>query len=484
MSRVLRRGAKSYNINKVSAGGGRKIQGERMKSAWKFFSSVKLAIVLIILLTIASVVGTLIPQGRSLEEYAARYGSLSGLFMALRLTRLYQSGWYLMLVLLFAANTVVCTLSRFGPKWRRAFRPAPDAEAKSVASMRSSSRFRLSLSLAAARDRVAGRLRSRRYRLDESAKDGKTVILARKRRLGWFGSDIVHAGLLVIVAGGLTSGIGVRRAQLALADGQTADVPHAAFRLRLDKFETEYYPQGGVKDWKSTVSVIESGAPVLTRVIEVNKPLTYKGISFYQQSYGWDWTRARIVLELRKPGEPAVLKTVTLNVGQRTAVESPDVTSVVVSRFVPDFVIGEGNQIQSRSEEPNNPAALVEAWKGEERVFSSWVFAKFPDFGQGHAPNAAADAPKLSVVLKDYSAAAYSVLEAAKDPGANLVWLGCLLISGGLFLAFYWPPREIRVVLEESQGKVDVAAGGQAAKGREAFQAEFDGIFESIRRPE
>jgi cytochrome c biogenesis protein len=455
-----------------------------MRSAWKFLSSVKLAIVLIILLTVASIVGTLIPQGRSLAEYSARYGSLSGLFMALRLTRLYQSAWYLALLLLFAANTIVCTISRFGPKWRRAFRPAPEAEAKSVASMRASARFRLSLTLAAARDRVAGRLKSRRYRLDESAKGAKTVILARKRRLGWFGSDIVHLGLLVIIAGGFTSGLGVRRSELALTDGQTADVPHAVFQVRLDKFETEYYPQGGVKDWKSTVSVIEGGAAVLTRVIEVNEPLTYKGISFYQQSYGWDWARSRLVLELRKPGDPAVLKTVTLNVGQRAAVDSPDVTGVIVRRFVPDFVIGEGNQIQSRSEEPNNPAALVEAWKGEERVFSSWVFAKFPDFGQGHAPNKAADAPKLAVVLKDYSAAPYSVLEAAKDPGANLIWLGCLLISVGFFLAFYWPPREIRVVLEESQGKVDLAAGGQAVKSREAFQAEFDGIFESIRRPE
>ena len=455
-----------------------------MRSAWKFLSSVKLAIVLIILLTVASIVGTLIPQGRSLAEYSARYGSLSGLFMALRLTRLYQSAWYLALLLLFAANTIVCTISRFGPKWRRAFRRAPDAEAKSVASMRASARFRLSLTLAAARDRVAGRLKSRRYRLDESATGGRTVILARKRRLGWFGSDIVHLGLLVIIAGGFTSGLGVRRSELALTDGQTADVPHAVFQVRLDKFETEYYPQGGVKDWKSTVSVIEGGAPVLTRVIEVNEPLTYKGISFYQQSYGWDWARSRVVLELRKPGDPVVLKTVTLNVGERAAVDNPDVTGVIVRRFVPDFVIGEGNQIQSRSEEPNNPAALVEAWKGEERLFSSWVFAKFPDFGQGHAPGKAADAPRISVVLKDYSAAPYSVLEAAKDPGANLIWLGCLLVSVGFFLAFYWPPREIRVVLEESQGKVDLAAGGQAAKSREAFQAEFDGIFESIRRPE
>jgi cytochrome c biogenesis protein len=463
-----------------------------MRSAWKFFSSVKLAIVLIILLTVASTVGTLIPQGRSAAEYAARYGSLAGLFTALQLTRLYQSVWYLALLLFFAVNTIVCTLARLGPKWRRAFRPAPETDAKSVTSMRASARFRLPLTIAPARDRVAGALKARHYLLDQSAHDEKVVIQARKRRLGWFGSDIVHLGLLVILAGGITSGLAGRHAELALADGQTADVPHAAFQLRLDKFDTEYYPQGGVKDWKSTVTVVEGGSAVLTRIIEVNQPLTYRGISFYQQSYGWDWSRAQIVLEIRKPGDMTTFKTVTLKVGERAAVDAPDVTHVVVLRFVPDFVIGEGNQVQSRSDEPNNPAAQVEAWKGEERVFSGWIFAKFPDFGHGGEGDpmtgaktaAKADAPRVAVVLKDYSAAPYSVLEAAKDPGVNLIWLGCLLVSGGFFLAFYWPPREIRVVLEASQGRVELAAGGQASKSREAFRTEFDGIFESIRRPE
>jgi len=454
-----------------------------MRSAWKFFASVKLAIVLLILITLASILGTLIPQGRSAAEYAARYGSLAGLFASLQLTRLYQSVWYLTLLLLFAVNTAVCTVSRFGPKWRRAFRPAPETDAKSVTSMRVSARFRLALALAAARDRVAGALKNKGYRLDESSQAGKTVLLARKRRLGWFGSDVVHLGLLVILAGGFTSGLAGLRSDLALSEGQTADVPHAAFQVRLDKFETEYYPGGGVKDWKSTVTVVEGGGPVLTQVVEVNEPLTYRGFSFYQSGCGYDWAAARLTLELRKPGDAAFSRTVSLKVGERVRVDAPDATHLVVRRFVPDFVIGEGNQIQSRSDQPNNPAAQVEAWKGEERVFFGWIFAKFPDFGQGHGPTARPDAPKVAVILKDYSAGAYSVLEAAKDPGANIIWLGCVLVSAGFFLAFYWTPREIRVVLEEAQGRVELAAGGHAAKSWDAFRSEFDAIFESLRRP-
>jgi cytochrome c biogenesis protein len=447
-----------------------------MRSLWRFFSSVKLAIVLFILVTLASILGTLIPQGRDAAEYAARYGGAAGLLTSLRLTRVYQSAWYLALLLLFAVNTIVCTLSRLGPKWRRAFGPAAAADAQALMAMRAKSRFRLPLPLAAARDRVAGPLRSGRYRLTGAVTDSRIVLQARKRRLGLFGSDFVHLGLLVILIGGFTSGLAGRRSDLALVEGQTAAVPHAAFSVRLDKFETEYYQNGGVKDWKSTVTVIENGTPVLTRTVEVNRPLTHRGVSFYQTSYGLDW---QLELELKKRADPSFSKTVSLRAGESAAVGDADVTRVAVREFVPDFVLGEGNKVQSRSQEPRNPAAYVEAWKGEERVFVSWVFAKYPDFGQGHN-----DArPAVSFVLKRHEAAAFSVLEAARDPGANFIWLGSLLVVTGLFLAFYWPPREIRAVLEETQGKVEVTAGGQAAKSREAFQAEFDAIFDEIRRP-
>lgn len=462
----------------------------------KFFSSVKLAIVLLILITVASIVGTLVPQNRGAAEYAARYGSLSGLFTGLRLTRLYQSGWYLALLLLFAVNTAVCTLTRLGPKWRRAFGPARETDAKALSAMRPGVKFRIPAPLPEAGDRVKASLRARHYRLEESAGDAKVFLLARKRRLGWFGSDVVHVGLLVILAGGFASGLGSRRADLALSEGQTADVPRASFQVRLDKFETEFYPQGGVKDWKSTVTVVEGGAAVLTRVVEVNEPLRYKGYSFYQSAHGTNWGAARLTIELRKPGDPAPLRTVSLKIGERTAIDETEVTHVLVRQFVPDFVLGEGSQVRSRSEEPNNPAALVEAWKGEERVFSGWIFANYPDFGQAHGSGlmaqmktgakaeTAKDAPKIAVVLKDYAAAPYSVLEAAKDPGANLIWLGCALVTAGFFLAFYWPSREIQVVLEEASGRVELAAGGHAAKGRDAFSAEFDALFGSIRRRE
>ena len=260
-----------------------------MKSFWKIFESVKLAIALFILVTSASILGTLVPQGRSAAEYAARYGTLSGVLTKLHLTNLYHSPWYIALLLLFALNTVVCTVSRFGPKWRRAFRPSAEVDDKSLQASRVKGRVRLGSRLPEAAERVRQALASRHYRVTSSGTGARLTVVAQKRRLGWFGSDIVHIGLLVILAGGLISGLTSRRANLDLRVGQTRDVPHAPFQVRLDRFETEYYPQGAVKDWKSTITVVENGAHVLTRVVEVNHPLTYRRFSFYQTSYGWDW---------------------------------------------------------------------------------------------------------------------------------------------------------------------------------------------------
>lgn len=449
-----------------------------MKSILKFFESVKLAIVLLIILALVSILGTLIPQGRSAAEYAARYGGLAGLFTKLQLTRLYHSPWFLALLILFALNTIVCTLARLGPKLRRVFRPSLEADEKALQAMKIKGRARIAGPLRETEERLRAELAGRHYRLKTAGAAPRLTGLAQKHRLGLFGSDTVHVGLLVILAGGVISGLTSRRADLDLRVGQTAAVPHAAFQVRLDNFETDYYPQGGVKDWKSTVTVVENGVAALTRVVEVNHPLTYKGYSFYQTSYGWDWDDPRLEVQVKKPADASYLKTLSLRVGERLAVDDPDFTHVAVSRFVPDFVIGEGNQVQTRSLEPNNPAALIEVYKGDEKVYSGWTFAKYPDFGEGHKVGQAS----FSFILKDYRASQYSVLQAAKDPGVGLIWIGCVVMTAGFFLAFYWPPRELRIVLEESQGRTEAVLGGIASKGREAFQAELESLIESLRR--
>lgn len=63
---------------------------------------------------------------------------------------------------------------------------------------------------------------------------------------------------------------------------------------------------GPIKSFRSTVSVIEGGQEVQTRTIEVNRPLGYRGYSFYQSGYNPEdlaWTSLQVVCD---PGVPLV----------------------------------------------------------------------------------------------------------------------------------------------------------------------------------
>ncbi len=449
-----------------------------VKAFLNFFSSLRLAIALIIVITLAAVVGTLIPQGGSAAFYAARYGALAGPLVRLQFARLYSSPWFLALLFLFAVNTIVCTLVRLRPKLRRALRPAIVVEPSEILALKMSDAVRRPGDPASAADAATRLLDAGRYRVRRADGEGKVFLLARKRAAGAFGSDVVHLGLLVVLAGGVASGVGGFRTEIALREGGVAAVPGAGFSLRLEKFETEYYPGGGIKDWKSTLTVLEDGRPAAGRVVEVNHPLTYRGFSFYQASYGRDWDDPALEIVVREGSDPASARTLRPRLGEDTPLGDRAGTRIVVRRFVPDLVVGEDGTVGSRSSEPRNPAVLVEGRRGDEKIFESWVFAAHPDFASGHGGQAAG----LSVELKGFDAPPVSVIEAARDPGAPLIWLGCAFVMLGFGLAFYWLPREIRVVASKAGGRTEIAAAGVAAKGREAFAAEFEAFLDALKR--
>jgi cytochrome c biogenesis protein len=449
-----------------------------IKAVWRFFTSVKLAIVLLIIIILASILGTLIPQQRSPQEYAVHYGSLASLFQSLQLTRLYHSLWYVALLFLFALNIIICTLTRLNPKFKKTIHPRLESETKSILSLKINERFRKNSTLSETKNEFEKQLHSHRYRLREKQDESRVYLLAQKRTLGWFGSDIVHLGLLIILAGGITSGLGGFKKDLVFSsEGQILQAPQAGFRLRLDKFETEYYPNGSVKAWKSTLTVLEEGKPLITKVIEVNHPLSHKSLIFYQSGYGWNWENASLVISVRKKDDSAFSQELKLRVGERKAIGDSG-TQISVTQFIPDFILNEKNEAETRSLQPNNPAAFIEGWQGEEKIFSGWIFANYPDFARLHG----AKETNLSLGLKSYGSSQYSVIQAVRDPGANLIWVGCALLMAGFFLAFYWPTREIKAILEETQGKTEVFSGGISAKSLETFQAEFNEIMTSLRR--
>jgi len=408
-----------------------------MKAVTRFFSSVKLAIVLLIILTLASILGTLIPQGRSAAEYSARLGQISDLLTRMEITHLYHSWWFLGLLFLISINIIVCSLTRLKSKLKKTLRPKLEFESKMLNSLKVSQTFTIKKGIEKTKERLKEKLILNRYRTQEKTIKGQVFLIARKHVFGIFGSDVIHLGLLIIFLGGILSGLLGFKSNLQLTEGQVLKIPKADFSLKLDKFETEYYKSGRVRDWKSTLTIIENKKEIFTKKIEVNHPLSYKGFMFYQSSYGWDWENPSINIVIKDQSDPSNGININLKIGNKAILKDKNL-EIHALHFVPDFVLNDRNQVTTRSLQPNNPAVFIKAIKNGEELFSGWIFSKFPDFSQQDSQKESG----MSFRFADFKAAQYSGIQMTKDPGANCIWIGCAIFMFGLFVALYWTSRE------------------------------------------
>jgi cytochrome c biogenesis protein len=196
-----------------------------MEALYRFFKSVRLAIVLLLVLTALSILATLVPQGQQPAYYFHNYPPLlARLITGLGYSSFFKSWLFFIPCALFFVNLAVCTV-----------------------------------------DRLAGRLKRK----------------ARRR----YGPDLVHVGLLVLIVGALFTATGRQEGTFFLGRGDSIDLP-MGYSLRLVDYSYHQYEDGRPKDWISTVearrgeSLLEASYP-----IEVNRPLRLRGMKIYQSSF-------------------------------------------------------------------------------------------------------------------------------------------------------------------------------------------------------
>jgi cytochrome c biogenesis protein len=315
----------------------------------------------------------------------------------------------------------------------------------------------------------------RSYRLSVSRDGERCAIFARRGRLGIFGAYVTHLGIIFLLIGGIfIARFGTR----SLAHGRVGDIisaPDRSFRVRIDDLELELNPHGQVKDWFSTLTVLDPDS-VLTKRIEVNDPLRYKGIRFYQS----DWAQARdqvrsVTLEIEPRAGTDASFGREVPFGQKVALPRIGRT-VRVTRFVANFVMNADGRIASRSDQPSNPAIQLEVYKDETKTSDRWLFLRYPEFHQGEVD------PVYAFRFLDYEPVYITGIEISKAPGSILVWIGFGLTSLGIFLAFFVMHRRIWALME-SDGEQETRGwiGGLADKNKAGFEREFKRIVRHLR---
>ena len=93
-----------------------------MDRVWNFITSVKLAIVTLIVLAVTSILGTIIEQNQPPAKYHQIYEDWAfALMNRINLFDMYHSWWFLALLVLFTVNLTCCTIDRF-PKMLKVVR--------------------------------------------------------------------------------------------------------------------------------------------------------------------------------------------------------------------------------------------------------------------------------------------------------------------------------------------------------------------------
>ncbi|MBI4496122.1 MAG: cytochrome c biogenesis protein ResB [Deltaproteobacteria bacterium] len=443
---------------------------EKASSFWSGLSSIRLTIALLIILAAVSIIGTVIPQNLPPQEYLRAYTPATyKILKILGFLDMYHSGWFVALLALLSLNLATCSWRGFRTTWKFFSHPQERLEESSWKALP----FRQGFSRQTAPGDSFPPVRQTLDNLFHSPRiqhaDGAYHLFAEKGKLSRLGVYFIHLSVLIILAGALIGTFFGFRGDLQLVEGESADqvvlrggkqAQPLGYKVKLEKFSVSFYPSGAPQEFKSVVTIEEGGRTVRTEPLRVNHPLTYRGISFYQATYGAAGIR-KVVLAIqdRETGKelliPAALEARMEIPGQPS--------SFMLADFDPNFQ-GMGPAFQ----------VLLFDSKGPHNQFV--LFKDHPEL-EDRRPG------RWRFQVRDLDLKYYSGLQVTKDPGVWVVWAGCFLMMAGFYLAFFLSHRRVWVKLSPRGEGTRVEVGGSTHRDRLGFGREFARLCQALGGP-
>ena len=437
---------------------------------WDLFCSLKLTLFLLISLALTSIIGTILPQGALPPEYVAQISPAKlQIYSKLGLFDMYHSWWFITLLYVFSLNLISCSIKRLP----HVFKFISEPQFVLGEGQRNSFPLKKEISFSGAVEKANERLTEFLGKEFSSPviteHNGEFHLFAQKTAWCRLGVYVVHFSILVIFVGAIIGSLAGYKGFVTIVEGSSINsfegrsvqkIP-LGFEVLCEKFSVEFYPTGSPKEFKSILTVTENGKPVpgysQVKVI-VNEPMTYKGITFYQSSYGQanEGGAHFISVTPRGGGIPEKL---TVQEGVAVTLKDGTVFKLLeatqeVRQFAPGF---------------SGPAARVEVMR---KGAAPQTFIAFKNFPEVNAQRGDA----LIFGYEGTNAKQYTGLQVAKDPGVWVVWLGCTLMVIGLGIAFFMSHKRIWVVVTKGHARMY----GNASKNQAAFQMQFEDISEKF----
>ncbi|MGE5892562.1 MAG: cytochrome c biogenesis protein ResB [bacterium] len=463
---------------------------------WDFFASVKLAVVAFSFIALSSIIGTILEQqadpSKNLRLLARIFGensapSIYSVLDSMGFMDMYHSWWFILFLMVFSANIVICSLDRIPNVLKVIRQPLFPLPVDKFSAYPIKKELKLNGSPEKMKEAVRTVIKKIGFSVHEVSEGGTVQLYSQKSAYSRLGVYITHLSILVIFLGAVIGIYFGFNGFLNLPEGYSSDVaysrrgsaPHElGFTIKLDDFDVDYYPEREMpRDYKSWLSVVKNGQIVKQQEIEVNLPLRFMGYTFYQSSYGVmpndQGMREFIFRIVPRSGESQ-----TIRVEPAGSFQIPG-TSIVgrIADFNPALAFREDGSTFTYSEMMTNPAVFIKFSEKGKDLYSGWILKRYPQ--TWNLP----DGNRIEFI--DYWGSQYTGLQVRKDPGVWVVYLGCFIMAIGLYNAFFMSHRKIWVALvPEGKNSTKMLIAATSHKNRPAFESKINNAVALITKKE
>ncbi len=299
-----------------------------------FFGSMNLAVTLLMMLSIASVIGTVLKQDEAMQDYIIKFGPFwSEVFNSLGLFHVYGAAWFILVLVFLLLSTSIC-VTRNTPGFLKDMRQYNEKLSRAALQHQpNTATFEGVASLERQQAHAVALLKHKGYKTKTHLRaDGSVTVAGLKGKWNRLGYFLTHISIIVICIGALLdsnlllkyreltgsleaetrtvtldeinkkSWLGPEnisfRGSVNVPDGGKTDVlflPYEngylaqklPFTIVNKEFRIKYYDTGKPKSFESDLILT---APDLDEpihaTIAVNHPLHYKNYEIFQSSFG------------------------------------------------------------------------------------------------------------------------------------------------------------------------------------------------------
>lgn len=477
---------------------------------WNFFSSVKIAIYLIIITFVTAMLGTIYPQENTFinnfepaDYYEETYGLTGKIYYLLGLSHTYESWWFIGLLVMIGTSLVICSLDRVLPLYRALNKQQIRKHLLFINRQKTVYKQTIEGDPEQWAEQFGAQLKRKGYRIH---RDGSSL-LAEKNRFSRWGPYINHIGLILFLLAILARSLpGFQMdSYITIPDGDTVQISGTNYYVKNEKFIIEFYNDDELPEtlkgtaraklFKTQAVLYTCSSncddplkqPELTEVkrhdIIVNDPLKYKGLKLYQ--FDFDMTprlnAVHPVLINKQTGESYGPFDLPMK-DSALKHELGPYTLELYANFM-EFALDSNGKPTTLSRDPIAPAFIFTV-KGPGLAAEGEPYMYFPmqkdkvKFAQDVINGALVEKIEIKVdgmENVEFSEAS-TYLNVRMDRALPYVWIGAVFSMLGLLMGSYWQHRRIWLRIDDGE----LSLGAHTNKNWYGMRSDVAGALKKI----